>query len=165
MRANGIAEYTFDGSTMFWKFADGTVEFNIAHYEEYRSADDFIRAALVNGFKQKIADAAALPAGSTAAEKRAAMQECVDRLGEREWNAKREGTGVDSMLVAVLVDYYKGSKTAADVRKQIEPWSSAERRKVLYSDRLVKSRKAVEAARKPKDDGTADRLLDAAAAL
>lgn len=150
---------------MQWKFVDGTVSYQIGALHEYEKADEFIRAALVNGFKQKIADAAALPSGATASEKRAAMQECVDRLGEREWNARREGSGVDSMLVAVLDHYYQGNKTVKAIREQIEPWSAAERRKVLYSDRLTKSRKAIEAARRPKDDGTADRLLDAAGKL
>ena len=163
-RANGISDFSDDGGVLRWVYPDriGTVSFDLNAVPEYAAADPFIQSALYNGFKQTLVDAAA-KSGATVAEKFAAQSARADTLREREWTSRRDG--VNSLLVAVLVHYYAGAKTAADVRKQVEPWSAAERLKVLYSDRLAKSRKAVEATRRPKDDGTADKLLDAAAKL
>lgn len=63
-------------------------------------------AAMVHGFKQKIADAAAIPFAkndryATDQEKRDAMQAVVDRLNDGKWNAELGGGGKKPKLVNV----------------------------------------------------------------
>ena len=82
--------------------------------------------ALINGYKQKIADVAAIArntetgADPTPAEKHAAMTECVTRLTvERVWNATRQAASVNvDALVAAVAGILK--KDVVKVRAFVE---------------------------------------------
>lgn len=105
--------YVQDGSVLRWTFSDGyKVEFDSDNPTV--SASNLWALASMHGFKQKIADSAALSYKQadgtfrkpTDAEKREAMQKTVDALYAGSWNAARESTG--GMLFRAMQEYKPG---------------------------------------------------------
>jgi hypothetical protein len=148
-------EFSFDtfSREMRWTFGFGIpdVTFTVPKVD---SDDPTIEPALCNGYKQKIADAAALARdtktgqSATFAEKRAAMQEVVDRLARGEWNALVGGkprlVDVDA-LVAVIAALRQ--KPVVGVRAYVES-RTEEQRKALAASKEFAEAYAREIARK-----------------
>lgn len=106
-----------------------TVEGNLIHFDvngNGRLSFDTAKAsqanndyARIHGWRQRIADAAALDKGATAADKRAAMAELVEwyEAGGDEWDRPRSGGGPRPFDVGVVVEALARVKFAGDVDK------------------------------------------------
>jgi len=154
MRANGIAEFSFapDTGTLNWDFsAHGleAVSYTIPKWSKY---SDFIRAALVNGFKQKIADSGAL-SDATVAEKREAMHDCAENLRAEIWNAPRESG--NTLLFRAACQLNPG-KTPAEIKAKLEAMPAKLKRALA---KLPEYRDAMDAMRPAVDDAIANAAL------
>ena len=107
--------YSYDAFArrLEWTFGDGSTVYYTIPHDEF--LEPICNAALIHGFKQKIADAAAIARNpetgksATMADKRAAMQKVVDQLNDGMWNAERTGgTGNVGGLLAVAIAAVKG---------------------------------------------------------
>ena len=139
---------------------DGSLTIKSEHHERTFSLES-VPAALhaklaLHGLAQKIGDAAALPAGSSEAEKWDAMNATMTMLESGLWTIKREGAG--TLLLRALCEVYPdkdraalsewlGKRTAAE-KTALE--ANPKVRKVI--DRLRKERAA-------NSDVDADALL------
>lgn len=114
-RANGIYSFAVDGDVLEWRFRDGSM------FTLDRSAcdEDTRREAEINGYRQSIGDAGALPAGTTATERRDAMRERRDRIAAGEWNAVP--TGIPHNLARALAELFpRDIGDVATARKWVE---------------------------------------------
>lgn len=124
-RSNAVMTYGYDAETrvMGWKFPSGIppVEFTLPDHG-LSERDD---AALHNGFKQKIGDAAALGMTATPTAKREAMQSTVDTLNAGLWNAGRGEGDVVSYLSRAIAE--TRGKDVRAVAKWLRGKEAAER--------------------------------------
>jgi hypothetical protein len=105
MKSNSVMTCAADAGVLTWTFADGkTVAFDTKAVAKNVRAE-----ATVHGFRQKIADAAAmsrdtetgLPA--TVEQKRAAMESVIQNLNAGLWNAPAGGGNEGGLLLAALI--------------------------------------------------------------
>jgi hypothetical protein len=126
IRKNAVMSYSYDSATriMAWDFGAkiGVVEFVLPTIAGISERDE---AALHNGFKQKIADAAALGQGSSPADKFAAMTEVVDNLVAGRWNLPRGESDVGTYLARAIVEHT--GKSLEGVRTWLAGKKPAER--------------------------------------
>jgi len=145
IRKNAVMSYSYDSATriMAWDFGvkTGVVEFELPTIAGISERDE---AALHNGFKQKIADAAALGQGSTPAEKFLAMTECVDNLNAGRWNLPRGEGDVGTYLARAIVEI--DGKDLEKVRTWLAGKKPAERAALAavekYATKIAEYRKA-----------------------
>lgn len=131
METNRIV-YSYDAPsrTLEWIFGDGST---VSYQHDAQGLMALHEMALVHGFKQKIADAAAIArntetgAAATIAGKRDAMQKVVDQLNDGEWNAVRTGgTGnVGGLLAQAIANIKK--MDIAKVREFLKSKTKAQR--------------------------------------
>lgn len=109
-------EYSFDEPSreMRWTFAGMGAPADVVYVAPSVVADDAtVEPALLNGYRQKIGDAAAIARSTTtglsatAHDKRAAMQKVVDNLNNGLWNAVRAAAipktvNVDALVAAIV---------------------------------------------------------------
>lgn len=103
-------------------------------------ADNISYAALY-GIGVRITRAAALPSGSTWAEKRAAMQELIEHLesGSPEWSAARQSgsrIGSDEVLLARALQEIYTNKTPERVREYVHGLTKAQRLAVAQTEQV-----------------------------
>lgn len=109
MRANGIAEYSRVGRTLQWIWPGlGTNRFSVPDV----GLDERDDAALFNGYKQKIADAAAKK-DATHREKFEAQAACIETLESGSWNKGERGA---PSFLAEAIAQVKG-KPVSEIRK------------------------------------------------
>lgn len=104
VKSNSVMTADTVGTSIVWKFVDGkSLEFDAA------KAMDVAQDARMHGFKQKIADAAAMSRNpetgmpATVAEKRAAMESVIASLYAGQWNQPK-GDGSGGYLVRALME-------------------------------------------------------------
>ncbi len=105
MKSNSIMECAIIGNEIVWTFKDGPK----LHFDVAKASDDLCKEAVYHGFKQKIADAAAISRNpetgksATIVEKRAAMASVIQRLYTGAWNEPRESGGDGGLLLRALM--------------------------------------------------------------
>lgn len=115
--------------------------------EDETGAEPTMDAAMVLGYKQKIANGAAIPhnteTGKAAmdAEKREGMQAIVERLEAGQWNAVAAGGKAKTVDVTTLVAVIaaKLGKPSAGVRAYVEAKDEAGRRALADSAEFAES--------------------------
>lgn len=76
-----------------WKSA-GVVKFDFGQlYPDFAQMDEVQKGGIINGFSQKLRDAAAAGAEVPESERFQAMLDVADNLENGKWNLKREGLG------------------------------------------------------------------------
>ena len=115
---------------MILAFSDGA---KITVREGDITSDNIAHALAWHGLKQKLVDAAAISRNpetgraASVADKRAAVQEVLDRLLAGEWNKAREGGGAGGLLFRALVRMYDGKRTPDDIKAFLESKTDAEK--------------------------------------
>lgn len=132
------------------------------------SADIFTMATL-HGLKQKIGDAGAIqrdPAtgrSATAADKRRAMQEVLDRLLEGRWNKGRaDGNPTGGLLYLALCRMYDGRRTPEEIKTHLGTLTPKQQSALRESEKIaaiIATIKAERAADGEDDSIDADELL------
>jgi hypothetical protein len=147
---------SFDEKTrqLKWTF-DGAVPALTYTVPAITATDPTADTALIHGYTQKIGDAAAIPKNETTgksatdAEKRAAMQEIVDRLLDGEWNGDRKSGGLNiEALVAAIVKITK--KSDAGVRAFVEGKDDTGKKALRDSAQFAGAYAIAVAAMRPK---------------
>ena len=109
---------------------------------------------MLHGLTQKLSDATAGPAGTTLAEKWAAIMDTWEALRGGEWSMRREGAG--SLLLRALCEAYP-AKDRGELKAALDGWSTAERNAVSRSSRIKPILDRLQAER--TTDVDADALL------
>lgn len=132
-RANGIAMFSWDSVArrLQWDFggALGVVGFTVPECG-LDARDD---AAMVFGYKQTIADAAA-KSNATPAEKREGMADRIATLESGAWRAER-GVSVDAILVAAIAAV--AGKPLAHIREWLGTKTAEERAALAASPKFA----------------------------
>lgn len=107
----------------------------------HRLHADNISYAALYGIGVRITRAAALPAGSTWSDKRAAMQELVEHLesGSPEWSAARQsGTriGSDEVLLARVLQELYANKSPERIREYVHGLTKQQRLAVMQTEQV-----------------------------
>lgn len=87
VRANGFAATAHQSGILEWQFPNSGIPSVVFHYRQRAEGErmaDF--RAMVHGYTQKIADAAALGQGATVAQRAAAMRRVASRLSAGFWD-------------------------------------------------------------------------------
>ncbi|MDX2059945.1 MAG: hypothetical protein SFV24_19200 [Gemmatimonadales bacterium] len=154
--------------TLVWTFPGaGTLSLTLAKCAPCivgRPVDGQWPEAVINGMRQRIADAYAISRdprtgkSATPGEKREAAKALVDHYesGAVEWDRKGGGGGGDSLLAKVLIRAYPG-KDADALRAYAKARSASEREALLASPTLKPHADAIR--------GEAGRGIDAEALL
>jgi len=135
--------YSFDAPTreLRWTFGNGIED--VAFTAPDAPMDSLVFIAMVHGFKQKIADTAAMECDTETGKsapmvaKRAAMQTVVERLNAGEWNATRTGAtpktvDVDSLIAAMAA---ATGKSVIGVRAYVEGRTEEQRKALVANDK------------------------------
>ena len=133
MKSNSTISITHEGDALTFAVRDaGTLTLNLSRVSAA------VRAmATIHGFKQRIADAAAIPRDTATgkpaspADKFAAMRALVEHYesGSEEWSIRKSGGGGQSTgllrraMAAFLIDRHAMSE--ADARKRADAWMEA----------------------------------------
>ena len=128
MRSNGIAEFEFRDHILSWKKGKACAQFNMEYIPEWATLCEFTRAALVNGIKQGVADAAA-----GADDKIAAMQDKCKQYIRLEWRGQRT-----TLLEQAMVAAYP-AKSAEAIRKYLAGKTKAQRTKLESVDLIAEA--------------------------
>lgn len=119
MKSNSVMKRSIVGEVISWMFRDGvSISFDAAEI-----SPEIRDKAMLHGFSQKIADAAAMSVDpetgkpATIEAKRGAMENVIEALRDNRWNIEREG-GEGGMLLEALVRFY-AVKDATKTRESI----------------------------------------------
>ena len=148
MKSNSVMSCDRVGGLLVWTYSDGKkLEFDPTKAGAVREDAEY------NGWKQKIADAAAISRDSetgkpaTVAAKREAMEAVVANLYAGQWNATREGSERSSQLFDAVMAHYAGKKSADAVRKYLKDMSKEQRDALAETDAI---RKQIDKIRRAK---------------
>lgn len=162
-------EFNVATRTHCWTFGGGVadVKFSVPFIvaDEATGMDATADQAMIHGYKQKIADAAAISRDTTTgrsatdADKRAAMQEVVDRLNRGEWSATAKATGPKKVNVDALVAAIAAVSKKHDVvrvRLFVESKDDAGRKALAASEQFAEAYAVAVANARPKRELTAE---------
>lgn len=161
MKSNSVMSCVVAGPVLTWTYSDGkTLAFDTT------SAPAEVQAqAAIHGFKQRIADAAAISVNTetgkpaTVAEKRAAMEKVVATLATA-WTAERTGGGNEGGMLLQALVILKPKQTLDAIKAYIKGLSPVERAALSESKRVKAEIDKIRAARVKAAGIDADKLLD-----
>lgn len=113
-RVNGVAEFALVGRTLQWTYGPGMVVAFTVPDHGLPPRDD---AAMVFGFKQTLADAAAVDRNTPIEGKYAAMAKRAETLETGVWRAERVATGggANMVFLAQAIAKVRGKAVWQDV--------------------------------------------------
>lgn len=142
-RANGIAAFASNGSSLEWDFGAGTVSTDCTEFfTDYANLSVVQKGIVFNGIKQKLQDSVA--SCKTAAERLERMGKTLENMRANIWVSRGDGSGGELGIVALAIAEIKGKPFAAVLeylRGKTKAQIAALAANELYADRVAELRR------------------------